>query len=105
MANRWDHTVFKTIKGDKNKLGTYSISKINETQYIINAYTQYYYFGKRPLNYEALRNVFKLINKNFNNKIIGIPKIGAGLARGDWNIIKNIIEEETTNNKLICVYL
>ena len=94
-----------TIKGDKNKLGTYSISKINETQYIINAYTQYYYFGKRPLNYEALRNVFKLINKNFNNKIIGIPKIGAGLARGDWNIIKNIIEEETTNNKLICVYL
>ena len=36
--------------------------------------------------------------------IIGIPKIGAGLAKGDWNIIKNIIEEETTNNKLICVY-
>tara|TARA_E500000178_G_scaffold355819_1_gene429961 strand:+ start:604 stop:1041 length:438 start_codon:yes stop_codon:yes gene_type:complete len=94
-----------TVKGDKNKLGTYSISKINETQYIINAYTQYYYFGKRPLNYEALRNVFKLINKNFNNMIIGIPKIGAGLAKGDWNIIKNIIEEETTNNKLICVYL
>ena len=94
-----------TIKGDKNKLGTYSISKINETQYIINAYTQYYYFGKRPLNYKALRNVFKLINKNFSNKIIGIPKIGAGLAKGDWNIIKNIIEEETTNNKLICVYL
>jgi O-acetyl-ADP-ribose deacetylase (regulator of RNase III) len=94
-----------TVKGDKNKLGTYSISKINETQYIINAYTQYYYFGKRPLNYEALRNVFKLINENFNNKIIGIPKIGAGLAKGDWNIIKNIIDEETTNNKLICIYL
>ena len=94
-----------TIKGDKTKLGSYSILSINDNQYIINAYTQYYYFGKRPINYVALRDVFKLINKNFKNLKIGIPKIGAGLGKGNWNIIKSIIEEESTNNKIICYYL
>lgn len=72
----------KTIKGDKNKLGTYTITNINENQYIINAYTQYRYSGKHPLNYDALRNVFRSINNNFSNMKIGIPKIGAGLAGG-----------------------
>ena len=95
----------QTIKGDKNKLGTYSSVQINNTQFIINAYTQYYFYGKRPIDYDALRNVFKLIDSNFKNKRIGIPKIGAGLAKGDWNIIQNIIDEEVNNNTILCVLL
>ena len=95
----------QTIKGDKNKLGTYSSVQINNTQFIINAYTQYYFYGKRPIDYDALRNVFKLIDSNFKNKRIGIPKIGAGLAKGDWNIIQNIIDEEINNNTILCVLL
>ena len=95
----------ETIKGDKNKLGTYSSVQINNTQFIINAYTQYYFYGKRPIDYDALRNVFKLIDSNFKNKRIGIPKIGAGLAKGDWNIIQNIIDEEVNNNIILCVLL
>ena len=31
-------------------------------------------------------------NKDFSGKRIGYPAIGAGLAGGDWNIIKNIID-------------
>ena len=58
--------------------------------------------SKRPINYVALRSVFKLINKNFKNLKIGIPKICAGLFKGNWNIIKSIIDEENTNNKIIC---
>tara|TARA_Y200000002_G_scaffold382572_1_gene400095 strand:- start:701 stop:1138 length:438 start_codon:yes stop_codon:yes gene_type:complete len=95
----------QTIKGDKNKLGTYSFVQINNTQFIINAYTQYHFYGKRPIDYDALRNVFKLIDLNFTNKRIGIPKIGAGLAKGDWNIIQNIIDEEVNNNTILCVLL
>ena len=95
----------ETNKGSKEKLGTYSIAQINDSQYIINAYTQYFYGGKNPLDYEALRNVFKLINENFENKIIGIPKIGAGLAKGNWEIIEKIIEKESRNNNIICVLL
>ena len=93
-----------TVKGDKNKLGTYSIVDIGD-QYIINAYTQYHFYGKKPIDYEALKNVFTLINNNFSNKTIGIPKIGSGLAKGNWEEIKDIINEVSNNNKIICVYL
>jgi O-acetyl-ADP-ribose deacetylase (regulator of RNase III) len=30
----------------------------------------------------------------FSGKRIGYPKIGAGLAGGDWNIISSIIDKE-----------
>lgn len=95
----------QTIKGDKNKLGTYSSIQINDNQFIINAYTQYHFYGNRPIDYDALRNVFRLIDLNFENKRIGIPKIGAGLAKGDWNIIQEIIDEEVNNNTIFCVLL
>jgi len=94
-----------TIKGDKNKLGSYSFVQLNDKQFIINAYTQYHFNGTNPLDYDALRKVFKMIDETFKNKIIGIPKIGAGLAKGNWEIIEKIIDEETTNNSIVCVLL
>ena len=44
-----------------------------------------------PVSYDAIRDVMFKINETFFGKRIGIPMIGAGLAGGDWNIIKNII--------------
>ena len=95
----------QTLKGDKNKLGTYTLYQVNNSQCIINAYTQYHYYGKKPINYDALRNVFKLIDENFKDKKIGIPKIGSGLAKGDWKIIQKMIEEENHHNIITCVIL
>ena len=43
--------------------------------------------------------------KSVSDKIIGIPKIGSGLAKGNWEEIKDIINEVSNNNKIICVYL
>jgi O-acetyl-ADP-ribose deacetylase (regulator of RNase III) len=34
------------------------------------------------------------INHQFKGKKIGFPQIGAGLASGDWNRIKTIIQTE-----------
>ena len=34
------------------------------------------------------------LKRNFPGKRIGYPKIGAGLARGYWNVISQIINEE-----------
>jgi len=104
-------TDLNTIKGDEHKLGNYSICSVlknnninDDNKYIINAYTQYNYgYIKPQCDYYAIRKVFKKINNNFKGKVIGIPKIGAGLAGGNWNIIKHIIEEETTNNKIVLV--
>ncbi len=94
----------QTIKGDKRKLGgfTYTIVQGPAPLYwrftIINAYTQYRYGKDGPhVNYDAVCSVFKGIQKNFPvHYSIGYPKIGAGLAGGNWDIIQAIINKELT---------
>ena len=85
--------------GDRSKLGSYSTATVQRNGHtisIINAYTQFHYKGQGILlNYDALRQVFRSLNSEYAGKRVGIPKIGAGLAGGDWNIIYGIIEVET----------
>lgn len=65
---------------------------------ILNGYTQLY--ARNPgglstlVDYDAIRSVFKTVAENFPEMRIAYPKIGAGRARGDWDTIKAIIEEE-----------
>jgi len=84
----------ETVKGDRSKLGTYTAA-VTGKFVIINAYTQYTYNPRtNPVDYDAIREVFKKIKKDFAGKRIGYPLIGAGLAGGDWNKISTIIDEE-----------
>ena len=73
-------------------------TNVNGALFVVNAYTQDRYGrGKRHADYDAIRSCFKEINKRFGMTMhhkIGYPMIGAGLAGGDWNIIKQIIDEE-----------
>jgi O-acetyl-ADP-ribose deacetylase (regulator of RNase III) len=48
----------------------------------------------KPLDYEALTLGLRKMNFLFAGKKIGLPKIGAGLAGGDWSRIKEIIQTE-----------
>lgn len=83
-----------TGKGDREKLGTITFAEIDGLV-VVNAYTQYHYSGSGVLlDYEALRKCLRTIQKQFGGKKIGLPKIGAGLAGGDWNTILIIIAEE-----------
>jgi O-acetyl-ADP-ribose deacetylase (regulator of RNase III) len=88
----------KTDKGNKDKLGSISYVSINRdeiTLTIVNGYTQYNWRGSGVLvDYEAVRSVFKQIKSKFPGNRIGYPKIGSGLAKGDWEIISKIIDEE-----------
>ena len=64
---------------------------------IMNMATQYNcgYDGKKYVSYDAIEEcLIKLKDycKSKNLKV-GLPKIGAGLAGGNWNIIEKIIEE------------
>lgn len=62
---------------------------------VVNAYTQYHYRGEGVLaDYDAIRSAFRQIKRQFAGKRIGYPRIGAGLARGDWRVIAQIIDEE-----------
>jgi len=88
-----------TLYGDENKLGTLSWTTLDRKPplVIVNAYTQYEYTrNKVDVDYDALRECFKAIKKEFggNGNRIGYPLIGAGLAGGDWNVISKIIDEE-----------
>lgn len=63
--------------------------------WIINSYTQYKpSVILKPLDYEALTLCMRKINHRFKGLHIGLPKIGAGLAGGDWEKIKSIIKTE-----------
>lgn len=80
-----------------------------DTLTVINAYTQYKY-GKNhsdgqenPLDYDALRLCLKKINHEFKGKHIGLPRIGAGLAGGNWETIKMFIQVELKDCKVTVV--
>lgn len=83
----------KTTKGDKSKLGTYTTAE-HDDLIIVNAYTEYKYGRGKRVNYEAIQQVFHRIAKDFSDKKIGIPKIGAGYGGGSWKIIQDIIYKE-----------
>jgi len=88
----------KTQKGDVAKLGEFSWAKL-ETKHgeliVVNGYTQFNWKGRgQKADYEAIRSVFKKVKIEFGGLRIGYPAIGAGLAKGNWEKISNIIEEE-----------
>ncbi len=98
--------------GDINKLGQIQFRKIlishsgliirawdenanGHFLYVGNSYTQYSpNVSLKPLDYEALTLCMRKINNNFKGLHVGLPRIGAGLAGGDWDRIKTIIQNE-----------
>ena len=78
--------------------------------YVVNAYTQFYPGQNspgcnQPLDYEALTLCLRKMNLVFKDMHIGLPQIGCGLAGGDWNEVKKIIQKELINcNVTIVIY-
>jgi len=101
----------KTILGDINKLGNYTAATIpgkllksNKNLTIINGYTQYDFRGRGiKVDYNAVKQLFKNIKKNYSGKSIGFPRIGAGLAGGDWKTISEIINKELSGENFTLV--
>ena len=99
-------------KGDINKLGTieYHTNEFyTKPLTVVNAYTQYG-FGRNhvggkaiPLDYEALILCLRKMNRLFKGKHIGLPKIGCGLAGGDWSTVKGIIVKELKDCRVTVV--
>jgi O-acetyl-ADP-ribose deacetylase (regulator of RNase III) len=87
-----------TRRGDAKKLGHFTAAEIERKKVkfiVVNAYTQYgCHFSKINVDYDAIRSCFKLIKEKYSGKRIGYPKIGAGLAGGNFDIISKIIDEE-----------
>ena len=91
-----------TRKGDINKLGQieWFIEREGPIPFVVNAYTQYNYGrnhtdgDSNPFDYVAFTMCMRKLNHVFKGKHIGMPKIGAGLAGGDWEFIQQIFLRE-----------
>lgn len=87
-----------TKRGDISKMGTIGIVNIQRGDVnftVVNAYAQYgCNINKVNADYDALRKCFKQIKNRFSGKRIGYPKIACGLARGNWDLVSKIINEE-----------
>lgn len=91
-------------KGDVNKLGTIDYEHFpllrGNGLMVVNAYTQYSTGFNRltvstsALDYEALTLCLRKMNYIFEGLHIGLPQIGCGLAGGDWEMVKEIIQKE-----------
>lgn len=63
--------------------------------------------GKPPIRYSAIRKGLKEVSNIawYDCASVVMPKMGAGLAGGDWAIIENIIIEELTGAIDVTVYV
>lgn len=94
-------------KTSKWKLGDVQFVR-SQDKWIANLTTQQEYLprGICHVDYKAVELVMKEL-KYFaveNNMTVAIPKIGSGLAGGDWNIIESIINEVFDNVEILVYY-
>jgi len=101
-----------TLWGDKTKLGTFTWATEVNDLIVFNAYTQYNYTRTEvDVDYEALEkaidSICQFVNGESNiwrlfpeHTIIAMPKIGCGLAGGDWKIVSEILERVSEKNNV-----
>jgi O-acetyl-ADP-ribose deacetylase (regulator of RNase III) len=85
----------ETVKGDYNKLGTWTECDAGEKNRftVINAYTQYNMStGEDVFEYAAFALILQKLEKAYGDKRIGLPYIGMGLAGGQKKVIIPMIE-------------
>ena len=104
---------FIKMTKEENRLGSVSFAKPTDNIIIANIIGQYYTYpkdGKIPLDYGALeqgfRNVIEMFQTNDIPLTIHMPKIGCGLAGGDWNVVEEIIKNTFIKENIeVYVYL
>ena len=92
-----------TVSGDSNKLGklTFAMASIaRPTDCVFNLYGQFGYgTEKRQVRYNDLKSalqIARLIIQSLGTEdrtpVLGLPKLGCGLAGGDWEVVERIIK-------------
>lgn len=91
---------YTDYKNAKMVLGRVIWSDTGESMIIGNCLTQEFYGRDKNtvyLDYFALRDCLNKVHnfaKGIGIESVSMPKIGAGFANGDWNVIEKMIEEE-----------
>lgn len=83
-------------------LGEVQIVQVSPDTWVANLIGQHDIRGVQgvpPVRYEAIREGLKKVENEARllNASVHMPRIGCGLAGGDWNIIGQIVEEALIN--------
>lgn len=99
IAKKWPDVRAAYLKQHNSygwELGSWQIVDADD-KLVINCATQKKYLprGICHADYDAIREVMGHVKKyaSHYNFSVAIPKIGAGLAGGDWNVIEGILNE------------
>ncbi len=102
ISDRWPEVRAaddQTVAGDKDKLGTFTFAEV-DGRIVFNLYGQYRYgTDSRKVEYPALKQGLSLIKEHLEDNggfafyKVGTYPLGCGLAGGDWEIVRPIIEE------------
>ncbi|MEM2159593.1 MAG: macro domain-containing protein [Candidatus Nitrosotenuis sp.] len=97
------HEYNKAYENQKGlTVGTVVFAEVKPDLWIANAITQEFYGRDKNrvyVDYSAINKCFATVAELARRTKLDVhfPKIGAGLANGDWNIIANRIEDELSN--------
>ncbi len=95
--------------GEGFELGATQLVKVEDDLWVGNMIGQHKIKkaqdGTPPIRYEAVRTALGKIAGDATrlNASVHMPKIGAGLAGGDWQTIEGIIQEELANQGISVV--
>ena len=112
LRDKWSQ-VFDFYKQHEERYGLYlggvHLVTVSENQMVANLITQENYGKDKNVvyaDYDAIDDCFRMLNQVMKpEQTLAIPKIGAGLANGDWNTISNIIETRMPSREIICYVL
>ncbi|MGL6228598.1 MAG: macro domain-containing protein [Culicoidibacterales bacterium] len=92
----------KEVYYRKNILGTAHPVQIDNTTIMLNLYTQF--MPGADLRIDALADAFRQADEIIAGRgVLYIPKIGAGIAGGDWDEIKHIIDATTLRTMVVVI--
>lgn len=99
------HLMFEEISPNNPELLGVTQKVMCDDKNIYNCFTQlnYGYDGKKYVNYAAIALAFDDM-KHEGVKEVAIPKIGCGLAGGNWSIVEQLINDATGDDLDVYVY-
>lgn len=101
ISKKWEapELAYKSMSADDMKLGNVQLVAVEPDITVANMIGQHNVREKNsdyiPIRYDAVRECLQKVSKHAeeNNATLHMPRIGCGLAGGDWFEIEKIIHE------------
>ena len=106
LSNKWKapEDRYRSLGASNLTLGMFDLVQVEDDIWVANMVAQHdtrpNKVGVPPIRYGALENALKgvaAVAKSYN-ATVHMPRIGTGLAGGDWDLIEKIIIKTLSNN-------